>query len=111
MNKAIERRVSAAERRLSATHVGLHVITISGGFAGPIRYAQGGGRIWERSIDETFEAFEARVIADAKTTNLKQLIFGGLPPRGVELGTFEDFFNCSDFPETLPAEAFRIEKL
>jgi hypothetical protein len=104
MSRAIERRLAAAERRLTQTQVGLRVIAISGGLPGPIRYAQGGGRIWKRANDETFEAFEARVTADAKAAHLKQVVIGGLPPAGAEAGTLEGFLRRFDFPEAPPEE-------
>lgn len=104
MKKATERRLAAVEQRLSATQTALHVITVHGGFSGPIAYAAGGGRIWERATDESFEAFEARVIADAKAARLKQVVIGGLPPDDVELGNLEDFLNRFQFSEVPPEE-------
>jgi hypothetical protein len=59
MRKPIESRLAAAERQLRPKGKVLHVLHISGGLPGPIRWAEGGGRVWERDPDEAFDAFEA----------------------------------------------------
>jgi len=105
MKKATERRLAAAERRISSKASSLQIIVVHGGFSGTPRYADGGGRIWERALDETLEAFEQRVITDAKAAGLKLVIIGGLPPNGVELGTLDEFMARFDFAEVPPEEA------
>jgi hypothetical protein len=45
MTRTIKRRLAAAERRSRPKRVGLQVIVIEGGLPGPIRYADGGGRL------------------------------------------------------------------
>ena len=57
MKKATE-QLPAAERRISSKASSLQIIVVHGGFSGTPRYADGGGRIWERALDETLEAFE-----------------------------------------------------
>ena len=103
MSKAIEHRLSGIERRLTPPKEILHVITVSGGFAEPIGLANGGGRKWEQNADEPFEAFEERVIADAKAARLKQVII--VPPDGEKLGTSEEPLSRYDFREVPPEEA------
>ena len=72
---------------------------IEGGFPDLPRYAEGGGRTWERAMDETLEAFEERVVGDARAARLHQIIFGGLPPAGTDLGTLEEFLSRYHFEQ------------
>ncbi|MDO8399005.1 MAG: hypothetical protein Q7T45_14405 [Bradyrhizobium sp.] len=106
MKKATERRLAAAERLLLSEKGSLQVIIIHGGFSGPPRLADVGGRILERAGDETLDAFEKRVINDAKAANLKSVVIGGLPPNGVELGTSDEFLSRFQFSEVPPEEPY-----
>jgi hypothetical protein len=104
MTRTIKRRIGAVEKRTRPKRVGLQAIMIEGGLPGPIRWAEGGGQVWERAVDETFDAFENRVIANVKAAGLKSVMIVGLPPLGVQLGSLEEFLSTFDFPEVPPEE-------
>ena len=65
MSRAIERRLSAIERRVKPPASAITEIIIEGGLPGPRRFASVAGRTFKREPYETLEMFRARVRAVA----------------------------------------------
>ena len=81
MNRAIERRLSSAERRVAETEFALNVIVVHGGLqSGDPIHAVVGAQYLERQPTESYVAFEARVIAIATAARVSFVVIGGLPP-------------------------------
>ena len=78
MSKAIKRRLDDAERRLKSER-GLQVVIVRGGLPGDPTFAAVGAEQLDRATDESFSAFEARVVAAAIRADQKLVIIGGLP--------------------------------
>jgi hypothetical protein len=81
MNKAIERRLAAAERRLKPPAP--QVFEIRGGFttcdpSGDPTFATVGSAHLDRAPDESFANFKARAIAAAAAARERFVIIGGL---------------------------------
>ena len=78
MSKAIRHRLDDAERRLKSER-SLQVIIVRGGLPGDPTFATVGAEQLDRATDESFSAFEARVVAAAIRAGQELLIIGGLP--------------------------------
>ena len=84
MSKAIKRRLAAIERWLMPPARPILEIAISGGLTpGVAPIASFGSHEWEAALDESFEAFCARVRVQAKEEAVSHIVFGGMP--GAEL--------------------------
>jgi hypothetical protein len=80
MNRTIERRLAALERRLMPPPAAPQVIIIRRVIDdGDPTFATVGGVRWERAPAESVTEFEARVIAAAAATGERRVIIGGLP--------------------------------
>lgn len=82
MSKAVERRLSVAERRLDSRPFGIRQIVISGGLSkgiAPIASVGGSPLQMRAKPDETFGAFRTRVLASAKMEKATLVTFGGFP--------------------------------
>jgi hypothetical protein len=104
MSKSIERRLAAAERRIKPRHTDFTIIRLIGGLPVPVRWAEGGGLRWTRPIDEPLDAFEARVISDARAAGAKFVAIGGLPPNWLPEGFVSRNPEDYDYPEAPPEE-------
>jgi hypothetical protein len=106
MDKKIESRLRAAERKTKRKDKGvLHVVRVGGGLPGQIRCASANGLHWDRLSEEAVEDFETRIIAAARATGVKNLVIGGLCScHWKEPGSFEAYLNGPDFPEVPPEE-------
>lgn len=83
MNRAIERRLAAAERRLNPLVPPIKEIMILGGLPGSHdpTFATAGDLRWERAPAELFPAFRARAVAAATAAGEPFVVMGGLPER------------------------------
>jgi hypothetical protein len=83
MNKSIERRLSALERRTNLPGLGVQEIIIRGGLPGSDEptFAGAGEMRWQRTADEPFPAFRARAVTAAMAAGQRFTVFGGLPQR------------------------------
>jgi hypothetical protein len=80
MNKAIERRLVAAEQQLTPPRAMPQVILIRGGLHGDDpTFATAGDLRRERAPNESFVAFRARAVTAATTADEPFIVFGGLP--------------------------------
>ena len=85
MNKETERRLQAAERRLSTRDFRIREIVIRGGLPcsspdGPMT-ASFNDHMLERTPGETFERFRMRARAAAEADSAAHIVFGGLRRR------------------------------
>jgi hypothetical protein len=81
--KNLERRLAAAEQRLTPRSAPPRVIEIRGGLDnGDPTLATAGAKIWERAPDESFTAFRWRVITEATAAAERFVVIGGLPTLG-----------------------------
>jgi hypothetical protein len=81
MSSALERRLTAVERRLRPPSAHSLVVIVRGGFhGGDPTFARAGGLRWERVSGESFADFEARAVASAATADEAYVVIGGLPP-------------------------------
>jgi hypothetical protein len=80
LRNEIERRLAAAERRLTPGRGTLEVIVIRGGIhGGDPTFPNVGESQLDRAPDETFAAFQKRVVAAAMMIGQEMVIVGGLP--------------------------------
>jgi hypothetical protein len=81
MNKTLERRLTAAERRLNPPVPRIKEIVILGGLPGSDdpTFATAGDLRWERAPAETLPAFRARAMAAATAAGERYIVIGGLP--------------------------------
>jgi hypothetical protein len=76
MPSKLEVRVAALERHQH--HGGPMVVVIRGGTGGDPTYAKAGELRFERAEGESFEAFEARAVTEAKAAGERFVVIGGL---------------------------------
>lgn len=80
MNRAIERRLAAAEQRLMPTQATPQVIIVRGGVhARDPTFAAAGGLRWGRRPGELFADFQARAVNEAAAAGECFVVIGGLP--------------------------------
>jgi hypothetical protein len=81
VNRAIERRLAAVERRLNPPVPTIQEIMILGGLPGSDdpTFATAGQIRWERAPAETLPAFRARAVAAATAAGETYIVIGGLP--------------------------------
>ena len=82
MNRAIERRLAAAEQRLMPTQATPQVIIVRGGLhAGDLTFATAGSLRWERAPGESFAGLKARAVDEAAAAGERFVVIRGLPSR------------------------------
>jgi hypothetical protein len=82
VNRAIERRLTAAERRLNPPVPRIQEIVILGGLPGSDddpTFATVGAIRWERAPAETLAAFRERAVAATTAAGERYIVVGGLP--------------------------------
>jgi hypothetical protein len=86
VNRTIERRLAAVERRLQMSKPVVHEVFVTGGLVEGIskQASIAGGRAIEPEPDEDFEHFRERVRALALSEDARSIVYGGLPHGPVE---------------------------
>jgi hypothetical protein len=80
MVNRLESRIAALERRQQQQHGEVKVVVIRGGLHdGDPNYGKVGELRFQRADDESFPAFQARVVAAAAAAGERLVVIGGLP--------------------------------
>jgi hypothetical protein len=80
MTRALERRLTIVEQRLTPPRADPQVILIRGGLhGGDPMHATAGSRCWECAPGESFADFKARAVAAAMAAGERFVVVRGLP--------------------------------
>ena len=110
MRRAIDRRLAAAEQVARTQAPKFCIVRVRGGLPGEVRCAKIDGVHCERLPDETAELFEEQILATARSTKAKTVLFGGLCPCAwTAPGSFEEYLKGPDF-RLFDADGIALEK-